>query len=208
MNETANRIKDLRSRRGYSQEELAERSGLSLRTIQRIENDETEPRGNTLIRLAAALDVTVDELADWELVEDNKTILVMNLSALCFLLNPVLGILIPLIIWLFNKDRIRGLNNAARSLLNFQITWLIVFYAVSLIVVFAMSIGVNHTISIGTQSVMGDISPKKIINKIEWMAAYFYIMNGFNAIMILVNSVRIDSGKRVEYWPAIPIIRK
>jgi transcriptional regulator with XRE-family HTH domain len=45
--EMAIRIKELRTRRGFSQEELSERTGLSLRTIQRIENGETEPRGDT-----------------------------------------------------------------------------------------------------------------------------------------------------------------
>jgi transcriptional regulator with XRE-family HTH domain len=43
--ELAQRIKELRNRRCFSQEELSEKTGLSLRTIQRIENGETEPRG-------------------------------------------------------------------------------------------------------------------------------------------------------------------
>jgi transcriptional regulator with XRE-family HTH domain len=42
----AQRIKELRNRKGMSQEFLAEESGLSLRTIQRIENSETVPRGD------------------------------------------------------------------------------------------------------------------------------------------------------------------
>lgn len=39
--ELAQKIKSLRNRKGFSQEELAEKTGLSLRTIQRIENGET-----------------------------------------------------------------------------------------------------------------------------------------------------------------------
>jgi transcriptional regulator with XRE-family HTH domain len=46
----AERVKELRNRKGISQELLAEQSGLSLRTIQRIENNETVPRGETLKR--------------------------------------------------------------------------------------------------------------------------------------------------------------
>ncbi|SDG68983.1 helix-turn-helix domain-containing protein [Mucilaginibacter sp. P25] len=34
------KIKELRNRKGLSQEELAEQAQLSLRTVQRIENDE------------------------------------------------------------------------------------------------------------------------------------------------------------------------
>jgi transcriptional regulator with XRE-family HTH domain len=58
------KIKGLRTRKGFSQEELAGNAGLSLRTIQRIENNETEARGDTLIRLAAALNTTPDELVE------------------------------------------------------------------------------------------------------------------------------------------------
>ena len=39
------RIKELRKQKGMSQEFLSEESGLSLRTIQRIENGESSPRG-------------------------------------------------------------------------------------------------------------------------------------------------------------------
>lgn len=42
------RVKELRKRNGISQEILAENSGLSIRTIQRIENGETNPTGDTL----------------------------------------------------------------------------------------------------------------------------------------------------------------
>ena len=41
--ELAQRIKNLRNRKGFSQEELSVKTGLSLRTVQRVENGETEP---------------------------------------------------------------------------------------------------------------------------------------------------------------------
>jgi len=53
----ANKVKELRTSKGLSQEELAVRSQLSLRTVQRIEGNETEPRGDTLKRLSTALSV-------------------------------------------------------------------------------------------------------------------------------------------------------
>jgi transcriptional regulator with XRE-family HTH domain len=46
------KIKELRNKNGYSQEELSKLCRLSLRTIQRIENSETGARGDTLRRLA------------------------------------------------------------------------------------------------------------------------------------------------------------
>ena len=39
------RVKELRIKKGLSQEELAENTGLSIRTIQRIENGENTPSG-------------------------------------------------------------------------------------------------------------------------------------------------------------------
>jgi transcriptional regulator with XRE-family HTH domain len=57
MNEIGKKIKELRKKKGLSQEELAEFSKVNLRTIQRIENDENEPRGKTLNLICEALDV-------------------------------------------------------------------------------------------------------------------------------------------------------
>ena len=58
-------VKELRKEKSFSQEELAKKSGLSLRTIQRLENGETEPTGETLKRISAVLDLTPNELLDW-----------------------------------------------------------------------------------------------------------------------------------------------
>jgi len=58
----AKNLKELRKVRGMSQEYLADESRVSLRTIQRIENNESEPTGETIKRIAIALDVELREL--------------------------------------------------------------------------------------------------------------------------------------------------
>ena len=58
--ELSKQIKELRNSKELSQEELSEKSGLSLRTVQRIENGESTPRGDTLKRLADALEISPD----------------------------------------------------------------------------------------------------------------------------------------------------
>jgi transcriptional regulator with XRE-family HTH domain len=58
----AKNLKKLRVTRGMSQEYLADESRVSLRTIQRIENNESEPTGETIKRIANALDVELTEL--------------------------------------------------------------------------------------------------------------------------------------------------
>ena len=58
----AKNLKELRAIRGMSQEYLADESRVSLRTIQRIENNESEPTGETIKRISIALDVNINEL--------------------------------------------------------------------------------------------------------------------------------------------------
>src|SRR5690606_20616439 len=124
----AQRVKDLRNRKGISQEILAEESGLSLRTIQRIENNETVPRGDTLKRLSIALDTSPDEIVDWKIQEDHNYLTLMSLSALGFLFFPLLGIIIPLTMWIFKKDKLKNVNELGKSMMNFQISWTLLLF--------------------------------------------------------------------------------
>jgi transcriptional regulator with XRE-family HTH domain len=77
----ADQLKTIRKHKGYSQQRLAEKSGLSLRTVQRVENGETQPRGDTLIRLTDALDVNPNEIMEWKKKEDKTYLSILNLSA-------------------------------------------------------------------------------------------------------------------------------
>lgn len=74
-------IKEIRINKKLSQEELSERSGLSLRTIQRLENGESVPRGDTLKRLTNALELPANyfnnSLLENRYSSDNKNLLVI-----------------------------------------------------------------------------------------------------------------------------------
>jgi transcriptional regulator with XRE-family HTH domain len=60
---------DLRTRRGLTQKELAERTGLRVRTIRQLERgDAPRPKPTTVAKIAAALDV--DALALWGRASD------------------------------------------------------------------------------------------------------------------------------------------
>jgi transcriptional regulator with XRE-family HTH domain len=67
-------LKELRAVRGMSQEYLADESRVGLRTIQRIENNESEPTGETIKRIAIALDVELTELIGSNLVTETNDI--------------------------------------------------------------------------------------------------------------------------------------
>ena len=70
----AKNLKELRAVRGMSQEYLADESRVSLRTIQRIENNESEPTGETIKRIAIALDVELTELIGSNLVTETNNL--------------------------------------------------------------------------------------------------------------------------------------
>lgn len=70
----AKKLKELRALRGMSQEYLAEESRVGLRTIQRIENNESKPTGETIKRIANALDVELNQLVDSNSVTETNDI--------------------------------------------------------------------------------------------------------------------------------------
>lgn len=191
----AQRVRELRQRKGYSQELLAEESGLSLRTIQRIENDETVPRGDTLKRLAVALGTSPDEIVDWRVQEDQNYLTLMSLSAFSFLLFPILGIVIPLVLWIFKKDKIKGVNQLGVAILNFQITWVLTLFLCYFIYV---GIFIGGPIRDALSSWNLSLTSMFLIP----LALYAY-----NFMITLINTVRIHKNKAVTYQPAIPILR-
>ncbi len=123
MNEIGQKIKELRKKKGLSQEELAESAKVNLRTIQRIENNESEPRGKTLNLICESLGVNVEDLVDYGKHTDTTYTTIFHLSVLSFMVIPVGNIIIPLIMWMNKKDKIIGLKILGANLLNYQIAW-------------------------------------------------------------------------------------
>jgi transcriptional regulator with XRE-family HTH domain len=60
------KLRSVRERLFVTQEELAERTGMSRATISRIESGQQRPRISTVRKLAAALGVAPETLVDWE----------------------------------------------------------------------------------------------------------------------------------------------
>jgi transcriptional regulator with XRE-family HTH domain len=55
-------LKDARVRAGLTQQELADKSGLTQTTVARVERDAVQPEVSTLRKLAEALDVSIGKL--------------------------------------------------------------------------------------------------------------------------------------------------
>ncbi|UYZ60360.1 helix-turn-helix domain-containing protein [Hymenobacter latericus] len=140
---SATRIQSIRKRKGYSQELLAEHSGVSLRTIQRVEQGETVPRGHTLQALATALGVSLEDFAPEPapllptapppaatpaLRSDPQFLQLLNLSALSFLVLPLLNVVVPLLLWRARRHQVAHVAELGRRVLGFQILWQVVCF--------------------------------------------------------------------------------
>ncbi|WP_430498867.1 helix-turn-helix domain-containing protein [Gaetbulibacter sp. PBL-D1] len=118
------RLKTIREKLNITQEELAEKSGVSVRTIQRIEAG-TEPKGYTLKSLAKALEIEEKSLLpeqDETIESDLGVLKLINFSALPFTVIPPLNIIVPLIVMFVKKE----FNAITKQLVTIQILWTII----------------------------------------------------------------------------------
>ncbi len=188
MEINSKKIKDIRIKRGFSQEYLAEKSGLSLRTIQRIENGETIPRGDSLKRIALALETSIELFVSKTKQKDENIITILNLSQLVFLLFPPLSVVVPLFIWIKKKEKIDNVERVGKSILNFQISWNILLLI--LMVFFFFNVITSHS---GGQITFKGLLPIAII-----ILLYFY-----NLLMITINTIFYKIKRNVYYMPSL-----
>lgn len=121
---TGELIKQLRLKKGITQEELATKTDISVRTIQRIENGEVDPRAYTLQSIAVALEVDFEVLADTETEsqvrgiksDESKWIPLIHLSGLLLLIIP------PIILWIWKRDNVEDIQKHAHDVINFQLS--------------------------------------------------------------------------------------
>jgi transcriptional regulator with XRE-family HTH domain len=191
MNPICIKIKEIRLKKGMSQEELAEKSQVSLRTIQRIENDENEPRGKTLQLICNTLGVNIEELLDYGKSEDRQFMMFFHLSVLAGIFIPIGNIILPLILWLTKKEKVQGLQKTGARLLNFQIFWTFVSYAMPAII---MMTDLPNLIN-------GSVSPTISV------IYHLFGFNIFNYLIALVLAILNKRGKQITYPSIIPMIK-
>jgi len=139
-------LKKIREKKNLTQEELSEKSGISVRTIQRIEAG-TEPKGYTLKTLASTLDVSEEKLLKKEIQEEivvedslvviekeevinNTLVKIINLSSLPLAWLPVANFLPPILIMLFAKEK----SQITKQIISLQIFLAIVSPVIFMIV--------------------------------------------------------------------------
>lgn len=180
MKDIGKKIKALRKKKGLSQEELAETAKVNLRTVQRIENNESEPRGTTLNLICTVLETNAEEILDYGKQEDTSYLIVFHLSVIAFLVIPVGNIILPLILWLNKKDKVTGLKEMGANLLNFQIVWSVLTFAS------ITSFALFKIMHYGTYDVLFYI---------------FLALYALNIVMPIVFAVRTSKGKTENCYP-------
>ena len=145
-----------REQQNLTQEELAEKSGISVRTIQRIEAG-TQPKGYTLKVLAIALEISEEELTQKAFKQsiyesqvpltEKETLIkntvkdessdrllykLLNISSLPFTLFLPLNIIVPLSIALYKKEN----HLIVKQIISVQIIWTIIAFITFMLGVF------------------------------------------------------------------------
>jgi len=125
MNSIGEKISEVRKTKGLTQEGLAELSKMNLRTIQRIENNESVPRGKTLILICQALGLNSEDFIDMARQENKKS---LENKIINFIFLVSVNIILMLIIGYLTLDSQANLNSRIGAfLLSFFIPVFIIY---------------------------------------------------------------------------------
>ncbi|MBO9690523.1 helix-turn-helix transcriptional regulator [Chryseobacterium sp.] len=179
------KLTEQREKRCLTQEELAKISGISVRTIQRIESGQV-PRAFTLKALAKALQVDEAYFEKNEIPKDEKQNTlqwnkIVNLSVLPFICFPPLNILVPIVLILWKKQ----LNQVNKQLLSIQIIWILIG-----IMLFIFILILNDWFEVKSNA--------KMLIPILWIS--------INGVIIIRNAIILAKGDSHRIYPNINIL--
>ena len=138
-----------RKQKGLTQEQLSESSGVTVRTIQRIENAKVEPHLQTLSLLAQSLEIEVQELSYLEPTDTaapadtavRKWLLLFHLLPLMGVLIPFANLILPLILWSYKRDEHPLFEEHGRAVINFHVTVTLAFILGLVLLVLLFRVG-------------------------------------------------------------------
>jgi uncharacterized Tic20 family protein len=180
----AKKIVHYRKLKGITQEALAELTGLNVRTVQRIEAGEVDPRLYTLKSIADALQVNLEELLPEPTQHELNQLAVLHITPVGFFLFPIVGnVLLPFIFWMLKREEINGINKHGKDILNGQLTYSILM---SLLFGVQISIVVASMFSPGNPTLVNFTMnfPFLIVGWMIFSVIAFGIIPGINAIKV------------------------
>ena len=84
--------------------------------------------------------------------EDNQLLVITHLSQLLFCFTALGGLIVPLVLWATQKDKIYKMDEHGKRILNFQLS-LIVFAFLCIPAIFLLGLGIIGLIVIGLLSI-------------------------------------------------------
>lgn len=108
---------------------------------------------------------------------DNQLLVITHLSQLLDYITGFGGLILPLILWLTNKDRIIDMDKHGKAILNFQLS-IFIYTLISIPLVFLFGLGILSLILIG---ILAFVFP-------------------------IVNAVNISNGRAIYYPLSLRII--
>jgi len=172
-----------RKLKGYSQEELSERTQVTVRTIQRIEKGNVQPHLQTVKLLASALEIEVEDLLVLENPKEEtiqrKWLLLLHGTPILGLILPFCNVLFPLFLWIHKREDNRIYDIHGRKIVNFQITMTLLFL----------------------------LSFIALITIEGWGFFFFIAVVPFSIIVTIANIVSAVNSKKCFYPLAIPFVK-
>ena len=128
-----------RKLKGFTQDELSEKTTVGVRTIQRIEKGEVNPHLQTVKLLAAGLNIEVDDLIvlenpNEEIIE-RKWILLLHSIPFLGLIIPFGNILFPLFLWIHKANDNKTYDTHGRAVINFHFS-INLYFIISILLFF------------------------------------------------------------------------
>lgn len=198
-----NKVVSARRHKGLTQEQLAEKASVTVRTIQRIENGDSIPRDYTLKAIAGALNMPLEEFISVrscltrvdtghlplqeekpaEPTEGRHFLQLLNLSAFSYLVVPFVHFLIPLLLLKKRKGKDNVLQTTGQRIIRQQIYWTVCTHFLLLL-------------TLAYNLVQATWFDKSNPLNYLWVFAGMYILNAF---IIFFTAIRIRHNSRTSY---------
>ncbi len=110
--------------------------------------------------------------------KDNQLIVIAHLSQLLTYITGFGGLIVPLIIWFTQKDKVLGIDEHGKAIINFQLS-ILLFTVISIPAILLLGLGILMLIVIGVLAF----------------------------IMPIVNAINASNGKPINYFMTINFIK-
>ncbi|GAB5552521.1 MAG: hypothetical protein Sapg2KO_21120 [Saprospiraceae bacterium] len=184
------KIFDLRDQHKMSQEELSAASGISVRTIQRIEKGQVKPRPYTARKLIEAFNISLEEFSSSSVensdlhLEESVKLNRFVISTLLVFPLPIIYLIILILIWKKGTWSIAS-NKICKKILSFNIIWTLFSVSLTFLTLFFIKL-------LGGQYVIGQLLPTPIL---------VYLGLSCINLIVVIKIVKNASSKRTSMIP-------